>query len=232
MARRSTHSAVQPPDKSDSSDVNGDRSQHISVLNSLLQTPKTNYKELHEFDAKRAADQQELKQLLEKRAQQAEITSIRRRNELTKAILDALQTPNRNVHGAPPTLGNTKIARNAVFKTVARILRASEYLVSEYDKLDKVITGMHDSEHEGIAEAWVGDVAKTERLLRFGAETAVRNVKRVLGADVDADDVEHEDETMEVVGKLELSYELKRSLQFAERGVKKMVKSLPRDEGR
>ncbi|KAF2628684.1 hypothetical protein BU25DRAFT_390469 [Macroventuria anomochaeta] len=197
--------------------------------------PKTNHKELQDFKAKVAADQQELKALLEQRMRQAEEASVRRRNELTKAILDALQTPNRPVQGAPPTLGDTKIARNAVFKSVAHVLTASEHLVGGYDRLDKMIVSMRDAEPEGVAEAWTEDIEKTARLLKIGAETAITNVKKVLGADVEIDgmgETREEGERMDAVEKMELNYELQKSLQYAERGVRKMVKSLPQDEGR
>lgn len=157
---------------------------------------------------------------------------MRRQNELTKLILDALQTPNRPVQGIVPTLGDTKIARNAVFKSVANVLMASEHLVGEYDRLDKMIMGMRDAEPEGIAEAWTEDIEKTARLLRVGAETAIRNVKKVLGADVGDEETEAEDESARLQGleKMVLNYELQKSLQYAERGVKKMVKCLPQDE--
>ncbi|KAF1930114.1 uncharacterized protein M421DRAFT_419156 [Didymella exigua CBS 183.55] len=159
---------------------------------------------------------------------------MRRRNELTEAILKALQTPNRPVQGTPSTFGKTKIARNVVFKSAASVLTASELLIGEYDRLDKIIVGMRDTEPEGVAEAWTEEVDKTARLLKIGAETAIKNVKRVLGADVEVHDTENIDgetlvngETMEALGKMELNYELHKTLLFAERGVKKMVKSLP-----
>lgn len=164
----------------------------------------------------------------------SEEASLRRRNELSKSILDALQTPNRPVQGAFPTLGDTKIARNAIFKSIANILTASQHLVSEYDGLDKKITGMRDTEPEGLVETWTGDVDKTARLLKIGAETAIRNVKEVLGAEVEAEEAvgsNEEEEALAAVGNMELNYELQKSLQYAERGVKKMVKGLPQDEG-
>lgn len=157
---------------------------------------------------------------------------MHRRNELTSAILAALQTPNRPVQGVPPTLSDTKIVRNAVFKSVAHVLTVSEHLVGEYDRLEKVIAGMRDAEPEGIAEAWTEDVEKTARLLRVGAETAVKNVKKVLGADVEADDAKDnrgENEETSTVQEMELNYELKKSLYSADRGVRKMVQSLPQD---
>lgn len=164
----------------------------------------------------------------------SEEASMRRRNKLTKSILDALQTPNRPVQGTPPTLGETKIARNAVFRSVADVLKAAQRLVGEYDRLDKMILGMRDAEPEGVAEAWIEDVEKTTRLLKIGAETAIRNVKKVLGADVEVDGItgtREESERMDAVEKMELNYELHKSLHYAERGVKKMVKGLSQDAG-
>jgi hypothetical protein len=157
---------------------------------------------------------------------------MRRRNEITEAILKALQTPNRPVQGTPPTLGETKIARNAVFKSVASILTASEQLVGEYDRLDKMIVGIRDAELEGIAESWAWEVDDTARLLKIGAESAIKSVKKVLGADVEVDDlegsilIEEHGRKLDALEKMELNYELHKSLYFAERGVKKMVKSL------
>lgn len=201
-----------------------------------------------------AADQQELKTLLGERMRQASVptvfisvprmqtaahiyseqATINRRNELTAAILQAIRTPNRPVQGTPSTFGETKIARNAVYKSVASVLTASEHLIREYDRLDQIIVAMCNAEPEGIAEAWTEEVDRTARLLKIGAETAIKNVKQVLGADVGVCNAENIDgesltngETMEALEKMELNYDLHKSLQLAERGVKKMVKSLP-----
>lgn len=139
------------------------------------------------------------------------------------------------MQGTPPTLGETTIARNAVFKSIASVLTASQHLVGEYDRLDKMIVGIRDAEPEGVAETWTEEVDETARLLKIGAETAIKNVKKVLGADVEVDNTEaigEDGETMEALETLELNYELQKSLQLAERGVKKMVKSLPENEER
>ena len=45
--------------------------RRVLALNSLLQTPKTNHKELQDLKTKMAKDQQELKTLLEQRMRQA-----------------------------------------------------------------------------------------------------------------------------------------------------------------
>lgn len=107
-------------------------------------------------------------------------------------------------------------------------------MVGEYNRLDRKIVGMRDAEPEGIAEAWTEDVEKTARLLKIGAKSAIRNVKKVLGADVEVDNMEdlrEEDQGMKTVEEMELNYELHTSLQYAERGVKRMVKCLPIEGG-
>lgn len=159
---------------------------------------------------------------------------MRHRNELTKAILEALQTPNRTLSGTPATIGNTKIARNTVFKSAAQVLTASGNLVGEYVRLDKHIADMRDTQSEGVAEAWADDVENTARLLNIGAATAIRTVRKMLGADTNDEGMEDrgdESVTMEALDRMELNYELQKSLHYAERGVKNMVKSLPYDEG-
>lgn len=135
----------------------------------------------------------------------------------------------------PSTFGNSKIARNAVFGSVATVLRASTELVDEHDRLDKMMMRMQEPGSEGVAESWTQGVNKSARLLKIGAETAIRNVKRVVGADVEEDGIEdstlvEDGETLEALEQMELNYELYRGLLFAEYGVKKMVKGLPEPE--
>lgn len=159
---------------------------------------------------------------------------MRRRNELAEAFIDALQTPNQTVPGAPPTFGDTCIARNAIFKSVAEILTHSVSLINEYDRLDKIIADTLDPEPKNVSEAWTDDKERMARLLRIGAKTAIRNVRKVLGAEIGDDDIEdigEESEKMDMVEKMALNYKLREGLQYAEEGVKKMVKSLPFDEG-
>lgn len=71
----------------------------------------------------------------------------------------------------------------------------------------------------------------------MGARVALRNVKKVLGADVQGDDLETAEQDSEVrvevsvePEKMELNYDLLKSLRYAERGVKRMVKGLPSGE--
>ncbi|KAF3037781.1 hypothetical protein E8E12_003608 [Didymella heteroderae] len=235
MARRSAHSAVQSALSQSSTSDDGDESQRVIALDSLLQTPKTNHKELQDFKAKVAADRQELKTLLGQCVRRAEQASVRRHHKLTEAILGALQTPNRPVQGTPPTFGESKIVRNAVLKSVASVLTASRELVHEYDRLDKMVVGIREAEPEGVAESWAEEVNRTAKLLKIGAETATKHVQKVLGADVEGGDTKgstlvEDGETMEALERMELNCELHKGLVYAERGIKKMIKGLSEPE--
>jgi hypothetical protein len=63
----------------------------------------------------------------------------------------------------------------------------------------------------------------------------LRNVKKVLGADVEdfvmGEADEDGDVDMEGGEEVELNFELQKTLRYAERGVKRMVKGLPVDDG-
>jgi hypothetical protein len=98
-----------------------------------------------------------------------------------------------------------------------------------------MIANLRDEQSDPIADIWKQDVEDTDRQLKMGARVALRNVKKVLGADVEGDELRGTDEDgdvdMEGEGKkAELNYELQKSLRYAERGVKRMVKGLPMDE--
>jgi hypothetical protein len=121
--------------------------------------------------------------------------------------------------------------------SVTGLLSASEGLVKEYQRLDGMIANLRDEQSDPIADTWKQDVEETDRQLKMGARVALRNVKKVLGADVEGDGLGGTDEDgdvdvdMEGEGKkVKLDYELQRSLRYAERGVKRMVKGLPMDE--
>jgi hypothetical protein len=159
----------------------------------------------------------------------------RRRDELASAILQVLQTPNRPVKGDTLTFTGTHIAGNAVYMSVISILSASEGLVKEYQRLDDMIANLRDEQPDSIADRWKQIIEDTDRQLKMGARVALRNVKKVLGADVEGDGLggvdKDGDVDMEGEGKrAELNYELHKSLRYAERGVKRMVKGLPVDE--
>lgn len=94
-----------------------------------------------------------------------------------------------------------------------------------------MIVEMAGEDKKPVTETWTREVEETERLLRLGHKTASRNVKKVLGAENGENDVEAGEEEMrggEMKGP-DLNFELLKSLRYAERGIKRMVKALPKD---
>lgn len=88
-----------------------------------------------------------------------------------------------------------------------------------------------------IVDTWKRDIEETENQLKLGARVALKNVREVFGAKVAGDDAkgladEDGDMDMNVGGKAQLTCELLESLRYAERGVKRMTKGLPMNQGR
>ncbi|KAI4658167.1 uncharacterized protein J4E79_007149 [Alternaria viburni] len=208
-------------------------SQQMLSLSRLLEKPKKDDTQMQEFRATINADQKKYNALLAQRKLQAEKEQERRREELTSTVFEALQTPNRPAKGKPETFAGTQIAGNAVYTSVTSVLRASEALVNEYQRLDGMIAKLREEQPDTIADTWKQDIEDTDKQLKKGARVALRNVKKVLGADVEDSVMTDEDGDvdMERGEKVELNYELQKSLRYAERGVKRMVKGLPMGDG-
>ncbi|KAH7068704.1 hypothetical protein FB567DRAFT_573905 [Paraphoma chrysanthemicola] len=208
--------------------------QQMLAVGSLLRRPKSDDKEVQQFRTEVAAERERIKAQLDLRVCQAEEEEQSRRNEIASAIRNALQTPNRRVQGRVPTFPTTTIAENAVYIPIANVLATTDDLVTQYESLDKLITGMRDDQAGPLAETWHQELEETERQLRMGARVALRNVKKVLGADFDNENVAAKDDAEEMVeneeDEKELNYELQNGLRYAERGVKRMVKGLPMEE--
>jgi hypothetical protein len=137
------------------------------------------------------------------------------------------------VQGDTPAFPGTKIADNAAYLPVADVLTSAEALLEEYERLDKMISNMRDEQTKPMAETWHQDLEGTKQKLEMGARVALRNIKKVLGAEVDDDAMDaggEGDEEMTLVEDDSLNYELQKSLRYVERGVKRMVKGLPADE--
>jgi len=96
-----------------------------------------------------------------------------------------------------------------------------------------MIAKLREEQPDTIADTWKQDIEDTDKQLKKGARVALRNVKKVLGADVEDSMMTDEDGDvdMERGEKVELNYGLQKSLRYAERGVKRMVKGLPMDDG-
>ncbi len=157
----------------------------------------------------------------------------RRGEELASTILEALQTPNRPAQSERATFLATQIAGNAVYTSVDSVLSASERLINEYRRLDGMIAKLREEQPDTIADTWKQDIEDTDKQLKKGARVAVRNVKKMLGGNAENPVMTDEDGDVDMEGdaKVGLNYELQRSLRYAERGVKRMVKGLPMNDG-
>lgn len=152
---------------------------------------------------------------------------MRRRNEFASLISSALQPSENNA-----TFPNTTIATNPASSRASRASALSESLLAEYKSFEAMIAGLAGDRMNTLSKLWAQDVAETERKLRLGHKVALRNVKKVLGAEDGgrAEGVADEDMDGESNVVEELNYELLKGLGYAERGVKRMVKGLPKDE--
>ncbi|CBX94356.1 hypothetical protein LEMA_P121200.1 [Plenodomus lingam JN3] len=218
---------------SDSDDANTESQQMIAVAH-LLKQRKSHEKEMRQLRAKIQADHGSLNSLLDQRMRQTEIQAIDRRHEMVDSILKALGPPSEPNHRKTTTIAGTKIADHATYTSTTDVLAQSKGLVKEYEGLDGMISDMRSQQGDSVADTWKRKIRESEEQLRKGARVAARNVKKVLGADMSIDEAYK----MEVDRKVEiqqdkgdnLSYELQRSLRYAERGVKRMAKGLPFEE--
>jgi hypothetical protein len=157
----------------------------------------------------------------------------RRKNELATALVNALQTPNGPPRGGTPKLGDSKIAQNCIYTSVAGVLRGSASLIDEYDRLDKISTSMHDGAQTEISETWKKEIEQTSENLKKGARTALRRVQKVLGAEVQGAPVATsavDTDVDEDMDEVELNYDLQKRLKYVERGLKRMVKGLDEED--
>ncbi|KAF2690131.1 hypothetical protein K458DRAFT_459163 [Lentithecium fluviatile CBS 122367] len=207
-------------------------SQQMLALGELLKRPRGDKDEVKQFRAKVTKDQKAMKGVLQQRLQQAKKEDARRSNELTSLIANALQPRTEHTQANPATFPNTTIATNPTFESAGRVNAACKSLISEYNAIEATIVGMGGDRQKKVTEKWARDVTETEGKLRLGHRVALRNVKKVLGANGETGTGADEEEQMEGDGLMtgELNYELLKSLRYAERGIKRMVKGLPKEE--
>jgi len=152
----------------------------------------------------------------------------RRRKEISSLIAKALRAPESFTEGETATFPHTKIASNPTLASAKKVNTACQRLLSEYNSLEATLAGMAEDVNNTATERWARDVEETERRLRLGHKIAVRNVKRMLDGKVKENDMDEEEAASGFVQK-ELNMALHKSLGYAERGVKRMVKGLPQD---
>jgi hypothetical protein len=175
----------------------------------------------------------------------------RRRNESVNLISRALSEPSTATSTSNTTAGNrdfpaytnTAIALNPLYNSSLDILNASKDLVADYNEIERIIThAVEEGAELDEAEDWRRELQEAERLIGLGKKKALRDVKRVLGAEVEdgdmmdvysegADGIRNDtDDHDNKIFSYEVNYELQKALRYAERGVKRMTKCLPRDD--
>lgn len=155
-----------------------------------------------------------------------------RRHGLTSAILDALSPPSVGADREQTVIVGTRIAENATHTLAADVLAHSTSLIRNYARLDDLVAEFGSERAESVANTWKENIRQTEEQLRLGARVALKNTKKVLGAVTGGmsgmeDEGDEGDVEMLSGEAKELNYDLQMSLQYAERGVKRMAKAVP-----
>ncbi|KAF2262701.1 hypothetical protein CC78DRAFT_582287 [Lojkania enalia] len=211
-------------------------SQQMLALRPFLTGRKGDEKEITDFRSKVEEDQRTLKETLQQRLREVELENARYRDDIAGMISNALLTPFSNGSDTDKTNGTmagTNIAQCLAYAPANEIIDASRTLVTEYNSMEKLIYDTCTKENQSIGEVWQKDVDKLEDLLYMGHRIAMRSVRKVLGlpsehADKDRD-YEDDMEAVDNVPDFSVDNGLHRTLQYAERGVKRTVKGLPRE---
>jgi hypothetical protein len=127
-------------------------------------------------------------------------------------------------------LSGTYLQSNPPFNALNDMESKCAQLVAEYHVFEFLIEQMASEQKNSVTDTWTKDVEDAERLLTIGHNSAVKTVKAVLGVEVGEDGQFGEVQEGDDVGQAPANLELHKSLQYAERGVKRMVKGLPKDE--
>jgi len=126
------------------------------------------------------------------------------------------------------------------FGYASRVIELSRGLVSEYETISTKVRPVLPEQDRSIIICWQNHFDNTVRLLGIGHKLALRDVGKVLNLNEgnENEKVENtEDEDESGVGsafpwvKASRPVGLMSTLQYAERGVKRMAKGLPLDEG-
>lgn len=124
--------------------------------------------------------------------------------------------------------------------TAAEVIRKSKSLIKDYDDMEAMLNKVRDEQQKKLAaENWESEVRETERLLLLGRNRAVRCVGRVVDVaekdkgyveDGDGDKTENGGDEAVEDDDGDADMGLLRTLEYAERGVKRMVKGIPRED--
>ncbi|CAI6315364.1 unnamed protein product [Periconia digitata] len=173
-------------------------------------------------------DQSEFKQMIQKRSDQVDQEDKRRRDDMVSMLGKALNTSDRPSLHATTTSRSPKFFTNPLFTSASKLSDSCENLLSQYEFLETTVKQMTNEQTKSVTAVWVKEVEDMERLLGLGHKKAVRDIKRALGIESEAIK-DGASNISEFQRNVEHDFALQKSLRYAERGVRRMVKSLPRD---
>jgi hypothetical protein len=174
-------------------------------------------------------------------------TDIQHQCNVAAKIAKAFKKPPADSRGKKPDGSHTRnsaavatVPSHPDFEYASRAIELSRGLVSEYETISTKVRPVLPEQDRSIIVDWQNHFDNTVRLLGIGHKLALRDVGKVLNLNEgnENEKVENtEDEDESGVGsafpwvKASRSVGLMLTLQYAERGVKRMAKGLPLDEG-
>jgi hypothetical protein len=220
------------------------------ALGSLLEKSRVEDKETQQLRAKIAGDQRTLRALLQQRLRHAYVSPhslqikwdkaklittfeysknerTRRGDDIANIISSAFVAPTSNPNC--PSYPGTAIAINPIFASATEMITTSHVLVREYDNIEEMVAKAAEDDRKPITDTWQQDVEEMKRLLDLGYRKALRDVKKVLGVNGAEEMTERDKDDGGRLTKMEPNHGLSDTLRYAERGVKRMVKGLPRN---
>lgn len=126
------------------------------------------------------------------------------------------------------------------FEYASRVIELSRSLVSEYETISTKVRPVLPEQDQSIIIDWQNHFDNTMRLLGIGHKLALRDVGKVLdlnkGNENEKVENTEDDDESGVANvfpwvKASRSVGLMSTIKYAERGVKRMAKGLPLDEG-
>lgn len=223
-------------------------SQHLLALSKILHKPKQIDKAIQEFRNKVEGDQRDLEKLLKQKEDDIVHANIQHQCNVAAKIAKAFKKPPADSRGKKPDGSHTRNSATVAtvptshpdFEYASRVIELSRGLVSEYETISTKVRPVLPEQDRSIIIDWQNHFDNTVRLLGIGHKLALRDVGKVLNLNEGNENekvknTENEDESG--VGnafprvKASRSVGLMSTLQYAERGVKRMAKGLPLDEG-
>ena len=171
---------------------------------------------------------------------------IQHQRDIAARIAKAFKKPPADSRGKKPNGSHTRNSATAAtvptlhpdFEYASRVIELSHGLVSEYETISTKSRPVLLEQDQSIIIDWQNHFDNTVRLLGIGHKLASRDVGKVLdlnegNENEKVENTEDEDESSSAFPwiKVSRSVGLMSTLQYAERGVKRMAKGLPLDEG-